>query len=143
VRHVGASLARLPQGEEARPRVPGRDWRAILVRPDRGAALCRHPTGNSGTLLWRTSASPEGEPMIQNEHQLRVTQGQIKRFESALAERERRNDDDAPALVRKAREAALRSQLESLRAEAEAYAALRSGRGGRTRPRASATRPVS
>jgi HTH-type transcriptional regulator / antitoxin HipB len=65
--------------------------------------------------------------VIKNEHQFRVTQGEIERFERALEELERRSDDAAPALVRKAREAALRSQLESLRAEAEEYSALRSG----------------
>jgi HTH-type transcriptional regulator/antitoxin HigA len=65
--------------------------------------------------------------VIKNEHQFRVTQGEIERFESALEELARRADDATPALVRKAREAALRNQIESLRAEAEEYMALRSG----------------
>lgn len=59
--------------------------------------------------------------MIKNEHQFRVTQGQIERFEQALAEPSRRGF--ASAVRRKA----LRSQLNDLQAEAQEYVALCSG----------------
>jgi HTH-type transcriptional regulator/antitoxin HigA len=74
--------------------------------------------------------------MIKNEHQYRVTQGEIERFESALAELERRPAKDMPALLHKGRQSALQSQLEDLRAEAREYEALRDGKR-RPRPAAS------
>ena len=66
--------------------------------------------------------------MIKNEHQYHVTLREIERFEDALAALESRPEDRSPPALRKARATALRGQLETLRAEAEEYADLRSGR---------------
>jgi HTH-type transcriptional regulator/antitoxin HigA len=67
--------------------------------------------------------------VIKNEHQYHVTQREIERFEDALAALESRPEDRrSPPALRKARATALRGQIETLRAEAEEYADLRSGR---------------
>jgi hypothetical protein len=67
--------------------------------------------------------------VIKNEHQYRVTVREIVRFEDALAALESRPEDRrSPPALRKARATALRGQIETLRAEAEEYAHLGSGR---------------
>jgi ribosome-binding protein aMBF1 (putative translation factor) len=67
--------------------------------------------------------------MIKNERQYRITKAQVERFRRALSQ-----VDDEPCatdlhpLLRKAREDALRSQLEELVSEIAEYEALRSGK---------------
>jgi hypothetical protein len=46
-------------------------------------------------------------PVLKNEHQYRVTQAAIERFEAALAELEHRPVKEVPALLHKGRRVAL------------------------------------
>jgi ribosome-binding protein aMBF1 (putative translation factor) len=66
--------------------------------------------------------------MIKNERQYKITKSQIKKFDAALGALVARDDADAGARLRKLEEDALRSQLDELRDEVEAYEQLRSGR---------------
>jgi hypothetical protein len=66
--------------------------------------------------------------VIENERQYQITMAAAERFERALAAIEHRSalNDDVHPLLRKAREDAIRSQLEDLRAELREYERLRS-----------------
>jgi len=72
--------------------------------------------------------------MIKNEHQYRVTRGEIQGFEDALAELSSRPAGSLPDIIRKARADALGSQLEDLRAELGEYEAIREGATAPRRP---------
>jgi len=65
--------------------------------------------------------------MIKNEHQYRMTRGEIQNFEHARAELEARPLEALPAVLRQARADALGRQLEDLHAEVREYEAIRDG----------------
>ncbi len=67
--------------------------------------------------------------MITNERQYRITRAQAEKFMQALARLSQPTaaDEQIHPLLRKAQADALRSQLEDLNAELEAYEALRTG----------------
>ena len=69
--------------------------------------------------------------MIKNERQYAVTRDEICRFEQALREMQGRGAEGTSARLRKAREDALGSQVDDLRAEVAEYEALRAGRAPR------------
>ena len=64
--------------------------------------------------------------MIGNDRAYRVTNGAIKRFETALAQIEERSDDRHPLLQRALRES-IESELHTLREQVAEYEALRDG----------------
>ncbi len=66
--------------------------------------------------------------MIKNERQYRITRAQATRFESALGQLAAgRTSGEAPSVLERAQEDAVRSQLSDLHAELADYEALRSG----------------
>jgi DNA-binding XRE family transcriptional regulator len=70
--------------------------------------------------------------MIKNEREYRITKAQVKRFEQALQELERRNPDDSPLppLAQKMQHDALQGQLDTFRTQLADYEALQQGKLG-------------
>lgn len=66
--------------------------------------------------------------MIKNERQYRITRTQAARFRRAIVNTRSRHDPGVHPVLRTAQIAALRSQLQDLKAELREYEALRSGR---------------
>ena len=67
--------------------------------------------------------------MIKNERQYRITRAQAERFSQALSDLQGQASEltEVPPLLRKAREDALRSQLDDLESDLREYEALRAG----------------
>ncbi len=66
--------------------------------------------------------------MIKNERQYRITKAQAARFRRAIVDTRSRHNQGVHPVLRTAQIAALRSQLQDLKAELREYEVLRSGR---------------